>query len=237
MDDPSVILFDLDDTIVDFTWNQSASWRQACFEARSETGVDADELHASITATAGRFWSDHDLAEEGRRDLRTASATIVAEALAGLGVSMRADLPREMSERYRNLRDEGIRLFDGAVEVLEALRAQGRRLALVTNGTSEEQRGKIERFGLERHFDHIQIEGEFGLGKPHDAAYLHALEAMQADPARTWFVGDNLEWDVSAPQRHGMFGIWVDGRRSGLPADASHAPDRVVHHINELAEG
>jgi putative hydrolase of the HAD superfamily len=100
-------------------------------------------------------------------------------------MSVRADLPREMSEQNRDLRDKGIRLFDGAVEVLEALRTQGRRLALVTNGTSEEQRGKIERFGLEHHFDHIQIEGEFGLGKPHDAAYLHALETMRPDPART----------------------------------------------------
>jgi hypothetical protein len=71
MDDPSVILFDLDDMIVDFTWNQSASWRQACFEACPETGVDADELHVAITTTAERFWPDHDRAEEGRRNLST----------------------------------------------------------------------------------------------------------------------------------------------------------------------
>jgi putative hydrolase of the HAD superfamily len=236
MDDPRVILFDLDDTIIDFSWNQGEAWLAACRGVEAETGADPEELRAAIGHAGNAFWSDHDRAEEGRRDLIAASATIALEAFEALGVTVRPELPREMSVAYRARREEGMRLFEGAIEVLEQLRAQGRRLALVTNGTSEEQRGKIERFDLEGHFDHIQIEGEFGLGKPHDAAYRHALESMNADPATTWFVGDNLEWDVAAPQRHGMFGIWVDVRRNGLPSEGGHAPDRVVQRITELVQ-
>ncbi|MDA0353603.1 MAG: HAD family hydrolase [Chloroflexi bacterium] len=236
MDEPEVILFDLDDTIVDFSWNQSDAWRHTCIEACAEIEADADALHGAIRSAGSAFWADHDRAERGRRDLRAASAEIVSAALAALDIAARADLPREMAERYRARREEGIRLFDGATDVLDALRAAGRRLALITNGTSEEQRGKIERFDLAHHFDHIQIEGEFGLGKPHDAAYRHALASMRADPRTTWFVGDNLEWDVAAPQRHGITGIWVDVHRSGLPVDSAHAPDRVVHRITELIE-
>jgi len=234
VDDPDVILFDLDDTIIDFSWNSSDSWRLTCLEAGEETGADAELLQRAIGSAANNFWADHDRAEAGRRNLIAASATIVAEAFGTLEVNVRPDLPREMSRRYRTRREEGIRLFEGAINVLEALRTQGRRLALVTNGSRQEQRAKIERFDLEHHFDHIQIEGEFGLGKPHDAAYRHALETMNADPATTWFVGDNLEWDVAAPQRHGIYGIWVDGRQDGLPPDSAHAPDRIVHHIAEL---
>jgi putative hydrolase of the HAD superfamily len=236
MDEPEVILFDLDDTIVDFSWNQGESWRVTCVEVGDETGADPAALHAAIGVAGSAFWADHDRAEQGRRDLHAASAQIVAEAFAALAVAVRPDLPREMSERYRARREAGIRLFDGATTVLEQLRAQGRRLGLVTNGTSEEQRGKIERFDLESYFDHIQIEGEFGLGKPHDAAYRNALDALEADPATTWFVGDNLEWDVVGPQRHGIYGIWVDVRRTGLPEHSVHAPDRVVHRITELVQ-
>jgi putative hydrolase of the HAD superfamily len=234
MDDPRVILFDLDDTIVDFSWNQAASWRTACVEFEDQTGVEVERLLTEIRAAGGRFWADHDRAERGRKDLRAASAEIVVEALEGVGVRVRSGLPREISERYRTLREEGMRLFEGTTEVLEGLRGEGRRLGLVTNGTGEEQRGKIERFGLERYFDHIQIEGEFGLGKPHDAAYRHALTSMGAEAATTWFVGDNLEWDVAAPQRHGMFGIWVDGSGQGVPEGAAGRPDRIVRHIGEL---
>ena len=234
MDDPAVVLFDLDDTILDFSWNQSEAWLATCVEASGETETEPHALHAAIQEHARAFWADHDRAERGRRDLRAASAEIIAAAFAALDVTAPPDLPREMAEGYRTRRDAGHRLFEGATDVLRAMRAQGRRLGLVTNGTSEEQRGKIDRFGLEGFFDHIQIEGEFGLGKPHDAAYRHALESLNADPASTWFVGDNLEWDVAAPQRHGIFGIWVDVRSTGLPELGSHAPDRVVHRITDL---
>jgi putative hydrolase of the HAD superfamily len=234
MEEPEVILFDLDDTIVDFTWNQVAAWRDACELANRESGADAEALHASITSLAASYWTDEVRAERGRRDLRAAGAEIVAMAFEELGARAAPELPRLVSDHYRDLRDEGLRLFPRAVEVLETLRERGHRLGLVTNGTQAEQRGKIDRFDLEGHFEHIQIEGEFGFGKPHDAAYRHALEQMKAAPKRTWFIGDNIEWDVSAPQRHGMSGVWVDAPGLGLPAGSSHAPDRVIRNIVEL---
>ncbi|MGA9348435.1 MAG: HAD-IA family hydrolase [Anaerolineae bacterium] len=45
------------------------------------------------------------------------------------------------------------------------------------------------------------IKGEFGVGKPDDRVYLHALDQLNVKPEETWMVGDNLEWDVRAPQR------------------------------------
>lgn len=234
MAEPEVILFDLDDTIIDFTWNQVSAWRDACELASARTGADAEALHSSITSLTARYWADEERGARKRRDLRAADAEIVAMVFEELGVRAEPEFPRVVADHYRDLRDEGIRLFPGAIEVLEGLRGRGRRLGLVTNGTQGEQRGKIERFDLEDHFEHIQIEGEFGLGKPHDAAYRHALEQMGAPAERTWFVGDNIEWDVSAPQRHGIFGVWVDAPGHGLPAGSSHAPDRVIRNIAEL---
>ena len=59
--------------------------------------------------------------------------------------------------------------------------------------------------------------------------------ALRADPSN-WSVGDNLEWDVEAPQSHGAFGIWVDVRGAGLPASAAVQPDRIIRSIAELLE-
>ena len=44
--------------------------------------------------------------------------------------------------------------------------AQSTGLALITNGSGEAQRAKIERFDLERCFDHIFIEGKSGSESP-----------------------------------------------------------------------
>ncbi len=64
--------------------------------------------------------------------------------------------------------------------------------------------------------------------------YEALFASLGAEPAETWSVGDNLEWDVAAPQALGAYGIWVDVRRGGLPEGAPVRPDRVIHAIREL---
>jgi FMN phosphatase YigB (HAD superfamily) len=73
------------------------------------------------------------------------------------------------------------------------------------------------RFALEHRFDHIQIEGEHGFGKPEERAYNHAMEVLGVAPHETWMVGDNLEWEIVAPQRLRIYAIWHDGYGVGLP--------------------
>ncbi len=127
-------------------------------------------------------------------------------------------------------------LFPDAHAVVDAFRARGVRLALVTNGSAAGQRAKIGRFDLAQRFDHIQIEGEHGFGKPEERAYRHALQVLGVDPAETWMVGDNLEWEVAAPQRLGIHAIWVDGPGEGLPAGSMVRPDRIIRTVTELLQ-
>src|SRR3972149_256866 len=73
--------------------------------------------------------------------------------------------PDDIANRYRDLREAGIRPFPGALETLTALRSRGVRLALVTNGSGLAQRAKIDRFRLGADFDCILIAGECGGGE------------------------------------------------------------------------
>ena len=109
-------------------------------------------------------------------------------------------------------------------------------MVLMTNGEAEKQREKVERFGLERFFKTILIEGEMGFGKPHPDVYRRALDGLGLDPSDVWAVGDNLQWDVAGPQAFGVFGIWHDWRGEGLPANSDVRPDRTVRSISELIE-
>ena len=112
------------------------------------------------------------------------------------------------------------------------------KLALVTNGTSNAQRKKIKKFDLENHFDHIQIEGEAGIGKPELDAYKKALKALEVNASETWMVGDNLEWEVIAPQKLGIFSIWRDPQGDGtLPKNTTAKPDMIITKLSELVTG
>jgi len=85
-------------------------------------------------------------------------------------------------------------------------------------------------------FDHILIEGELGFGKPDRRVYETAMEALGSRPGETWCVGDNLEWEVVAPQRLGITGIWHDWRGRGLPTGTTVRPDRIIRSLPDLLQ-
>lgn len=233
---PKAILFDLDDTILDYDSVADRSWKQVC-EAVSPKipGLQADELFTALKAMSQWFWSDPDRHLRGRRDLLVARMEIVSSALARLEVSDSA-LTQEISRSYEHIRTESITPRPGAIETLQQLQDDGIKLGLITNGAKEPQRAKIRRFGLESFFDSIVIEGEFGIGKPNPSVYEYSLKKLGANPQQTWMAGDNLYFDVGGAQNLGIWGIWVDWRGSGLPKDSEVKPDRIVQFISELID-
>ena len=78
------------------------------------------------------------------------------------------------------------------------------------------------------------IEGEFGCGKPDERVFHHALSSITCDAENAWFVGDNLEADITVPHRLGMHTVWVDEAGAGLPEPAAVVPHRVIRGIREL---
>ena len=156
-------------------------------------------------------------------------------ALAAAGhAPLSTDLATRLADRFTAYREEQMFVFPGAHDAIDALKARGVKLALVTNGAAGPQRAKVERFALAHRFDHIQIEGEHGFGKPEERAYLHAMEALGVTAPETWMVGDNLEWEVEAPQRLGIYAIWIDVHGEGLPAESTVKPDRIIRSLTEL---
>ena len=231
---PRVLLLDLDDTILDDSGARDRCWQETCDEAaRRNPAVDAQRLRDAIERVREAFWADPDRHRAWRVRLADAYGEIVAESLAAAGVEDRP-LGLELGAMHLELRKEAMQPLDGAIDTLHALRGRGVTLGLITNGGSEGQREKIERFALAAHFDYIGIEGEVGHGKPHRIAYGAALDALGVEPSDCWMVGDNLDWDVAGAQAVGIRGIWLDKRGRGLPADAGIVPDAIVRSIAEL---
>ncbi len=231
---PKAILFDMDNTILDLNGAMDYAWGRVCEAvAASVEGLTPQALREALTEERRWYFSDEDRHRKGRLEPDLMLIELCAGALARVGVTSLA-VGEKMAAGFRELRIDSVRAYPGALKALATLKARGVKLALVTNGSTLVQRPKIRRMGLERYFDHIQVEEEFGAGKPDPSVYLHALERLGVDAANTWMVGDNLEWEVAAPQRLGMVGIWVDAAGDGLPGDTDVVPDRIVRSITEL---
>ncbi len=236
MNTPTAILFDLYDTLIAFYAVGESAWQQVIDTHAARTSIDASAMRNAINEHTAWYWSDAERHRIGRHSLPQTRRTLVHQALQKLGHN---DVPaaHAIADDYTTLRTELIHLLPGIEALLTDLQQRGVRMGLVTNGTSDEQRHKIERFALAPYFEFIQIEGELGAGKPEDAAYQHALARLDLPPEAVWFVGDNLEWDVLAPQRHGMTGVWVDRKRRGhaaLTGQNSTGPRHRIEHTHQL---
>lgn len=235
---PKAVLIDLDDTIISFDQGVDLKqcWLRAIRACLPSVRDDATKkLAADIMARADWYWSDPERHRIGRRDLVSARQAFVSEALRAWGIPDPA-LARSLAVAYGEERDRQVKLFPGALEAIELFRTRGIKLALITNGSADTQWAKIRRFNLSGLFDAILIEGEVGVGKPEAGIYRLALERLGATAEETWMIGDNFEWEIVAPQRLGIKGIWLDHAGAGVPDNAPSRPYRVIRSWGELLD-
>jgi putative hydrolase of the HAD superfamily len=228
------VLLDLDDTLLDERPGRVAA-REGLLarlgEARPE--LSAAELAATLDRETRWFWADAGRHASGRLDLLAARRVIVARTLQALGAPDAA-LADAAARRYMEVRDLRLAWMPGAPEALAALRAAVPRLALLTNGAAEAQRAKLARFDLARFFDHVQIEGAFGEGKPSPAAFRHALAALGAEPEQAVMVGNDFEFDVLGALGAGLDAVWIDIEGEGAPASSAPRGYAAVRSIREV---
>lgn len=123
--------------------------------------------------------------------------------------------------------------FDCTVSLLDSLHAQGYKLGLITNGSSETQRSKLRILGIEDKFDYVLITGEFGVHKPNPEPFLAMAEKLSAKPSALLYVGDNPENDVDASRKAGYTPVWVRTTGTWVYPDIEK-PALQIDHVREL---
>lgn len=233
---PEAILLDLDDTILSFSAGAEEAWETVCrhFCERAPVPFSTEELYLRVLDSRQRYWSDPDRHKSGREHINQARREIMRFALAKLDF-VDSSASDGAADEYSDIREASMHLFDGADEALSDFRKMGIRLGLLTNGGSLIQRRKLERFDLERFFEVILIDQEVGVSKPDPAIYRMALHQMRLSAGEVMMVGDNLEWDIGGAQSAGIFAVWNDYLKVGLPPASIVVPDFTVTSIRELA--
>jgi putative hydrolase of the HAD superfamily len=230
---PKSVLFDLDDTIIHHE-NPSVTWRRIAERYGPLAGVsDSGAFFDAIEERRAWYWGDRERHRIGRLNPVRATRDTVNYVLRAFRAESNS-FAAEITDAYMEQRKNAERLSPGAKETVERLRTEGVKVALITNGGAVSQRDKIDRHGLEPLFDAIVIEGEVGLGKPDPRVYQFALDKIGSAPRDAWIVGNDLQWEVAAPQRLGFYTVWVDLEGKGLPENPPAQPDRIVVTLPEL---
>ena len=128
-------------------------------------------------------------------------------------------------------------LYPFVKSALEAVRDRGFRIGLVSNTllVSSYHRTLFQEGGILDLFEFMVFSAEFGTNKPDPAIFRHALDAMNLDARRAWYVGDKPHRDVCGAHGVGMTAVLVDGPYEHRTNDSpAHQPDIRVRDISEL---
>jgi putative hydrolase of the HAD superfamily len=231
---PDAIFFDMDDTLVLFEIPTQTVIDNAVARHIGEMGgLGVPTVLKAIRAISDWYWSDLERHRNGRLNLIKTRREIIRMAFTKLG---RTDftLAEKIADDYSYERDNSGVMDPGTLEMLAGLRERGIKLAMITNGASDMQRAKIEKFKLAQYFDNILIEGEFGCGKPDERVFYHTLEKLKVKPADAWMVGDDIRYDITPCRALGIFSVWVNGNSDTAHLAEGVRPDKTIKSIAEI---
>lgn len=207
------VIFDLDGTLADTSKDLLAA-ANACFRQMGEgdvlTGADA-----GVALRGGKFMLRAGLVRLGRPD------ESVVEAYYPV-----------LLEAYAGALDTHTVFYDGALEAVEALKADGFGVGICTNkpeGLALElmrRMGALERFGALVGADTIAVR------KPDPAPLFEAARRLGGDPKRCLLVGDS-DTDRNTARAAGVPSVLVTFGPSGEDM-AALEPEALLHDYADL---
>lgn len=214
MKEKEAVLFDLDDTLIDFQYSRRHGLRAvqellpglASVPLEELELVHDEELHANFLRTLSGDLSD----DEAR-----------IERIGGIcrryGLEPNQRTVAEAAVAYAREQQSNMRLVPGVSKLLQALRGRV-KIGVITNGPSAQQRDKLERFDIDPgDLDALAISEEVGTTKPDPAIFRYALENLGVPPERVTMVGDSWENDVLPALGIGMAAAWLNRYQRTCP--------------------
>ena len=223
--------FDLDDTLLDGSLFPT-SIERTCHElAATQPALAAERLVAANGEAWRVYWPEvEDKWTLGHLDGASLSLEVWRRTLQACGCNDEA-LAQLALKTHLEFGPETYRLFDDVEKLFSSLKASGIRLALVTNGASDTQRGKLHALDIEHWFDAIVISGEVGIAKPDPAIFHLVIDQLGVDPGSIWHVGDSLVTDVGGAKGAGIFSVWLN-RRGLLLTNREPDPDLEIRSLS-----
>jgi phosphoglycolate phosphatase len=161
----------------------------------------------------------------------------LAEALARAAPDVPKEKYAELGARYRFhflQHQDDLVLFDGVLEMLDALRARGHRLAVATGKSRRGLDEALSTVALRDRFDASRTADET-FGKPHPRMLLELMEELEIPAERTLMIGDTTH-DLQLAINAGCARVGVSYGAHEPASFDPLAPLHVAHSVAGLSQ-
>lgn len=135
---------------------------------------------------------------------------------------------------FRTLSLEYIGLFDGAAQLLEDLRADGKKVYLLSNAQRIFTEPEMGLLGIYDKFDGILYSSDVGYKKPSIYIYKALFEKYDLKKMESVMIGNDSEADIGGSDRFGIHSMYIHTAQS--PELRGELPDncRRLGSIKEV---
>jgi|tagenome__1003787_1003787.scaffolds.fasta_scaffold20848354_3 HAD superfamily hydrolase (TIGR01549 family) len=195
------VVFDYGDTLFRFRYEQRTH------ELAAQALLDALAADGDPQEVVEVFWVQFDAAVAARVEHQELDyEELMATVLAGAGIEIDRPALREALRAEHDAWRGARELHADSIALLEALRAEGLRIGMVSNAfdPADLMHEDLRRHGIDGLLDAVVFSSEIGVRKPHPRIYETVLERLGTEPERALFVGDRVLEDVQGPAALGM---------------------------------
>ena len=112
------------------------------------------------------------------------------------------------------------RVYSDTRRCLETLASSRRRLAVVSNSSSEARvRSILHDTAILPYFERVVSSGTEGVEKPDPEIFRRAVDRMELTPSEALYVGNLAYTDATAAREAGLHGVWLNRDGTGMGVD------------------
>ena len=218
------ILFDIDDTLLDFRKSSELSLKEACADFKIPYSED---ILITFFETTFELWSRIESGTLSRPELYKVRWNNV---FSKLGISFDGIL---FEKAFRSHLYEKAIPVSGATEILKSL--YGRYiLCVASNAPFEQQINRLNSSGMLEYISHVFISEKIGYEKPSPLFFDFCIKELSPlSKNEVLIVGDSLNADILGGSSYGIKTCWLD-RGFSHNSSSDVKPDFTVTSLSEV---
>ncbi|MEL7609386.1 MAG: YjjG family noncanonical pyrimidine nucleotidase [Bacillota bacterium] len=196
-----ILLFDLDDTLLDF----GASETDLLSKLFDQRGYPfSEELFRAYHSVNKQLWAEY---EDGKIALEDVLNQRFSKTMLEMGEVVDG---LAWENQYRELLGNGCLLVDGALELCRNL-SESHRLFVITNGITITQIKRLKQSGLYEFFENIFDSQSIGFQKPSKGFFDYVTSRIEGfDAKEALVIGDSLNTDIKGGLMSGIDTCWFN---------------------------
>ncbi len=223
----TTIFWDVDDTLLDFSYSQGFAISM-CFQSIGRE-INGEMIKRYAQLNDG-YWKRLERGENTRAELLTGRVITLFQEYGIQNVDVEA-----FRAEYQEALGSVYCYCDNSLEICRALKGRVAQY-VVTNGVAATQRNKLKLAGFLDIMDGLFISDEIGAPKPERAFFDFCIGAVrERDRSRILLVGDSLSSDIKGGVLAGIATCWY--RQEGTPNVSGYKPDYEISSLHELLQG